>query len=537
MRSRALSLLSAATCVLIASACTTIHESGGPSSAGDGGGDAGPALSPAGEGGVDGGHALNPPNTYVQLFKWRWPDIATECGTFLGPNGFGGVEISPPMESIATDDWWDMYQPVNYKVLVSDMGNAAELQEMITKCHAAGVRIYVDAVLNHQATGTGIGTGGSSYDENTYTYPLFGPDNFHANCAIQASDYNDDRSNVVNCRLEGLPDLATDTAPVRSTLAAYLSALVAMGVDGFRLDSAKHMWQQDIQAYLGQVPTTTLLGEPLAVTQEIIPDGTVVRSDYFEDGTVNEFNFTYTIRDAFRGNNGEDISQLPALTGTGDGGGSAMLLPSANATVFVDNHDTERSQTDSLNLYQDGKSFDLAMIYMLGAPYGSRAQLQSGFLFTFANTDVNAPTASPYDANGNPLIMVAWDFVHRWPDIYPMVAFRNATAGQPMTNINTSTPGAVAFSRGAVGFVALNNGASPWQASLMTGLPAGTYCDIVHGSLAADASSCAGDSIVVDATGTAALDIPAISPPETDASTGGSVVPAVVLYTGQRIAD
>jgi alpha-amylase len=506
MRRSALTLLPAAACALVASACT--------SGATHGGADTKEAP------------ALNPPSTYVQLFKWRWPDVATECTTFLGPNGFGGVQISPPQESITTDAWWDMYQPVSYRVLTSDMGTADELADMIAKCHAAGVRIYVDAVLNHAATGVGTGSGGSSYDENTLTYPLFGAGDFHSNCAIQPSDYDDDRSNVVNCRLDGLPDLATEQAPVRSTLAAYLSALVEMGVDGFRLDSAKHMWQADIQAYLGQVPRTTLLGEPLFITQEIVPDGTVVRSDYFENGTVNEFNFTYTIRDAFRGNNGEDISQLPALVGTGDGGGSAMLIPSADATIFVDNHDTERSQTDSLNLYQDGKSFDLAMIYMLGQPY-ARAQLQSGFLFTFANTSVNAPAASPYDANGDPLVMVAWDFVHRWPDVYPMVAFRNATAGQPMTNISTKAPGALAFSRGAVGFVALNNGTSPWQQTLATGLPAGTYCNIVQGSVSKAGASCQGGSVVVDAAGMAALDIPAI---------GGSVVPAVVLYTGQRIA-
>ena len=508
--------LFAATCLLGASACAATQASpagGGPSGTADGG--------------VDAGAALNPPNTYVQLFKWRWPDIATECTSFLGPKGFGGIEISPPQESITTDAWWDMYQPVNYQNLVSDMGTADELADMIVKCHAAGVRIYVDAVLNHAATGSGMGTGGSSYDENTLTYPLFGPDDFHANCAIQPSDYDDDRNNVVNCRLDALPDLATDQDPVRSKLSAYLSALVSMGVDGFRLDSAKHMWQADIQAYFGQVPTTTMLGEPLFVTQEIIPDGTVVRSDYFENGTVNEFNFTYTLRDAFRGNNGEDISQLPALVGTGAGGGSAMLIPSVNATIFVDNHDTERSQTDSLNLYQDGKSFDLAMIYMLGQPY-ARAQLQSGFLFSFNNTDINAPAASPYDANGNPLIMVDWDFVHRWPDVYPMVAFRNAVVGQPMTNISTSRPGALAFGRGAVGFVALNNATSPWQETLGTGLPPGTYCNIVEGLLSTDGTSCDGGSVMVDASGMAGLDLPAL---------GGSVVPAVVLYTGQRIGD
>jgi alpha-amylase len=470
---------------------------------------------------------LNPPNTYVQLFKWRWKDIATECTTFLGPNGFGAVQISPPQESIAMNTWWDMYQPVDYRNLVSDMGNAAELADMIDACHAAGVRVYVDAVLNHSAAGSGTGTAGSSYSAATLQYPLFGPNDFHANCTIQPSDYNSNRSNVVNCRLLGLPDLATDLDSVRGKLTAYLASLVALGVDGFRLDAAKHMWAADVQAILAGLPKTTKLGEPIFVTQEIVPDGTVQQSDYFANGTVNEFPFTYAVRDAFRGNNGLDISKLPSMVGTGAGGGSWMLPPSENVAVFVDNHDTERSRTDSLNLYDDGanKRFDLAMIYALGQPYG-RAQLQSGFVFSFATPDQNAPAASPYDANGAPLIMVAWDFVHRWSEVYPMVAFRNATAGQPMANIQTGTPNTLAFSRGSVGFVALNNGAATWHATFDTGLAAGTYCNIVHGLRTSAGSSCAADTVSIDTSGQVTLDIGPL---------GGAQVPAVVLYSGQRL--
>lgn len=29
----------------------------------------------------------------VHLFEWRWADIAAECERFLGPNGFGGVQV------------------------------------------------------------------------------------------------------------------------------------------------------------------------------------------------------------------------------------------------------------------------------------------------------------------------------------------------------------------------------------------------------------------------------------------------------------
>lgn len=32
--------------------------------------------------------------TIVHLFEWKWKDIALECERFLGPNGFGGVQVS-----------------------------------------------------------------------------------------------------------------------------------------------------------------------------------------------------------------------------------------------------------------------------------------------------------------------------------------------------------------------------------------------------------------------------------------------------------
>lgn len=42
----------------------------------------------------------------VHLFEWKWKDIANECETFLGPNGFGGVQVSPPTENtVIRMDW------------------------------------------------------------------------------------------------------------------------------------------------------------------------------------------------------------------------------------------------------------------------------------------------------------------------------------------------------------------------------------------------------------------------------------------------
>ena len=31
--------------------------------------------------------------TIVHLFEWRWQDVAEECDKFLGPQGYGGVQV------------------------------------------------------------------------------------------------------------------------------------------------------------------------------------------------------------------------------------------------------------------------------------------------------------------------------------------------------------------------------------------------------------------------------------------------------------
>lgn len=39
-------------------------------------------------------HYLDKRTVMVHLFEWKWNDIANECVNYLGPNGFGGVQVS-----------------------------------------------------------------------------------------------------------------------------------------------------------------------------------------------------------------------------------------------------------------------------------------------------------------------------------------------------------------------------------------------------------------------------------------------------------
>ena len=104
----------------------------------------------------------SPAGVIVQMFDWPWTAIAAECTSVLGPDGYAAVQISPPQEAVvlAADGypWWQAYQPVSYG-LNSRFGTQAQLAAMITACHAAGVKVYADVVLNHMTAQVNGGVG------------------------------------------------------------------------------------------------------------------------------------------------------------------------------------------------------------------------------------------------------------------------------------------------------------------------------------------------------------------------------------------
>ncbi|MGI3785962.1 MAG: alpha-amylase family glycosyl hydrolase, partial [Janthinobacterium lividum] len=211
------------------------------------------------------------PGVMANLFEWNWVSVASECTDVLGPAGFGGVQVSPPQDSLkrsAADQadpatgavtvrhpWWEVYQPVDY-ALTSRMGDEQQFRAMVTTCRRAGVKVYVDTVINH-----GVGQGHTSYGGKTYDTPdpydqpavPWTRANFHVpqgECPTAdggIADFNN-VAQVTRCNLSGLHDLRTETPYVRGKITSYLNRLIGFGVSGFRVDAAKHIGQTDLDA-------------------------------------------------------------------------------------------------------------------------------------------------------------------------------------------------------------------------------------------------------------------------------------------------
>ncbi|KMO97015.1 carbohydrate-binding module family 20 domain-containing protein [Streptomyces roseus] len=390
------------------------------------------------------------------LFEWRFDSVARACTDALGPAGYGYVQVSPPQEHIQGPQWWTSYQPVSYKI-AGRLGDRAAFKAMIDTCHAAGVKVVADSVINHMAAGDGVGTGGSSYTK--YGYPGLYSGSDMDDCRTTISNYQD-RANVQNCELVQLADLDTGEDYVRGRIAGYLNDLLSLGVDGLRIDAAKHMPAADLANIKSR------LSNPSAYWKQEAIHGAgeaVSPSEYLGNGDVQEFRYARDLKRVFQNEN------LAYLKNFGEAWG---YMPSAQAAVFVDNHDTERGG-DTLN-YKDGSAYTLASVFMLAWPYGS-PDVHSGY--EWSDKDAGPPNGGSVKA----CYADGWKCQHAWREISSMVAFRNAARGQAVTDWWDDGADRIAFGRGSKAYVAINHESAALTRTFQSSLPAGDYCDVQSG--------------------------------------------------------
>ncbi|MEA5463069.1 alpha-amylase [Leptothoe sp. PORK10 BA2] len=469
-----------------------------------------PAVCALGLGGCQVAAQLSPtagarqmPNTHtviVQLFEWRWSDVAQECETWLGPHGYGAVQISPPHKHriIAEDTnpfpWYQRYQPVSYE-LSSRSGSQVELTDMISRCNRSGVKVYADVVIN-QLANTGAAQGIASRSQ------------------VNATDVAYDHGATPWQQ----PGLDTGSESVQAEIATAINQLLDLGVAGFHIEAAQHTPPQDLAKIVRQLqplnPQFHANGGRPFVYQAVADTGSdsVKTSDYLGNGAVTEFDYGRNLGEQVR------HGQLKNLMLFGE---AWNLMPSHQAVVFTDNHVTQRGRDRNIVTFDtpadDGASYTLANVFMLAWPYGIPKVMSS---YNWPR-EVGNWVGPPATADGQTLPVSCghdWVCEHRWPNIAHMVEFRNVTQSAPTIdhwwdNGNNQ----IAFARGTRGFVVINNETTPLTETLMTGLPPGLYCNVLSAETATAPVRPATDdglthdchsSIVVDENGSAKFAVP-----------------------------
>jgi alpha-amylase len=113
----------------------------------------------------------------------------------------------------------------DFEAMEPHFGSVADLKHLVDEAHKRGIKVLLDVVYNHSGYN-------SKYSERRTSSGQAWMRSVEGNCEVDA----------ITCRVGGLPDFKTELPEVREyLLQANIKLAKQTGVDGFRLDTYKHV--------------------------------------------------------------------------------------------------------------------------------------------------------------------------------------------------------------------------------------------------------------------------------------------------------
>jgi glycosidase len=250
---------------------------------------------------------------------------------------------------------YHLYHPTDFFNVDPSQGTFQELKDLIDACHARGIYVILDVVINHTADLNGL-FGNNTNDDNGYwangnntfgwwgtrrhAYPFNELTHFHNNGTINNWDTWPE---YLYGQFKGTDDLKTDSTHVTYWITeAFKNLIDATDCDGFRVDAIKHVefnwvvkWADDIR----QHATSRGKSDFILFGEYFTYDNNTLASHVKDPGSFNSalfFPMSQTIKSVFI--DGAGSGQLTGqLNNAGLYGEGATRL-----VTFIDNHDVNR---------------------------------------------------------------------------------------------------------------------------------------------------------------------------------------------------
>ena len=182
----------------------------------------------------------------LQCWNWSIANIKANLG-LIANSGYSAIQVSPMQEmkegtvNKPVNNWWAVYQPISFNINKSQshcVGTKEELIDLCNEAHKYGIKVIMDVVFNHTAN-----------NGANQLCPMVDPDFLNDpacwhDYSQNSSSYND-RYDVTQRCMAGLPDLNTGNQKVQDKALALMKEYVDCGVDGFRFDAAKQIETPD----------------------------------------------------------------------------------------------------------------------------------------------------------------------------------------------------------------------------------------------------------------------------------------------------
>ncbi|WP_246852457.1 alpha-amylase family protein [Vibrio crassostreae] len=417
--------------------------------------------------------SVKPTDVILHAFDWHFDTIA-ERASEIARIGYKNVLISPPAKSLKGENertkWWQRYQPQDYRVIDSDLGNAQSLRTMVETLREYGVGVYVDVVFNHMANEAWLRddlTFPSEAELTEYqkspeyaesvklfgdlTKPLFTEEHFEP--AFPIKNWKD-RWEVQNGRIAGdsgdtgLPTLAVCNHVIEQQV-EYLTALKSLGVVGFRVDAAKHMKLEHIKSVF-----TPELVDGMHVFGEIITDGGANTEEYdtflhpfLKETSLAAYDFPLFVTMYGALEQGDSMSSLMNPYSYGN------ALSGARAITFAVTHDIPNNDV-FLDLVMSKENEWLAQCHILGRG--------EGVPLIYADNDESGIACN----EGAPRWSDAW----KSGEMEDLITFHNLSHGQ-ITKELLVDDDYIIYQRGGGGIVAMNKSDSEVVVDVCWGKP------------------------------------------------------------------
>ena len=275
---------------------------------------------------------------------------------YLQHLGVTGIWISPVV--LNANGEFHGYAARDFFSIAPHMGTLAELQQLVADCHARGILVVVDVVVNHMGDLVDSGSpgypaysAGGSYvlrwrnNAKRHVAPFDNLAWFHSNGHIGSFS---DPEQILG-ELSGLDDLKTEDAAVRAQLVAAGQWLITnVDCDGFRVDTVKHTemglwstWCPAVRAHAVGLGKTNFLqfGEAFDGSNAKVGSytGTMGGGAYKFDSMLH-YPMFYTTNQVFAFDGAPNA--IPQQHNTGSASYDATTRE--RLVTFLDNHDNPR---------------------------------------------------------------------------------------------------------------------------------------------------------------------------------------------------
>lgn len=170
--------------------------------------------------------------------------------------GIGGIWLMP----INPSPSYHGYDVTDYRQINPDYGTLDDFREFLNEAHKRGIKVIMDLVVNHTSKEHPWFKEAAADKSSSYRdWYVWAEDSGTATSGSSAAGSGNPWHSVrgdhyLGIFWEGMPDLNFDNPKVRKEITATGQFWLKQGVDGFRLDAAKHIYE-DLQTDKSQATT------------------------------------------------------------------------------------------------------------------------------------------------------------------------------------------------------------------------------------------------------------------------------------------